>query len=178
MARQRPTPFPPSHRARRRSAAAPQTTGAAPRGTRRIPQARTEHGTVYTAANKQLLQHIYAELAQGNSRPLLDAMAEDFTWTIRGRTPWSRTYRGKRAVREELLKPLFANFADRYTASIRRILADGDHVVVEFRGRVTTRAGKPYHNEYCMVYRLVGGKLHEVTEYLDTELVTAVLSPP
>ena len=32
--------------------------------------------------------------------------------------------------------------------------------------------------EYCFVYRLEGGKIREVTEYLDTELVTRVLVPP
>lgn len=131
-----------------------------------------------TTANKQLLQQLYAELALGNSRPFLDSMAEDFCWTIQGSTAWSRSYRGRRAVREELLKPLFANFADRYTAAASRILADEDCVVVECQGRVTTRRGQPYHNRYCIVYRLAGGKLVEATEYLDTELVTAVLDPP
>jgi uncharacterized protein len=133
---------------------------------------------VSTAANKQLLQHIYAELAQGNSRPFLDSMAEDFCWTVQGNTAWSRSYRGRQAVREELLKPLFANFADRYTATASRILADEDCVVVECQGRVTTRRGQPYNNRYCLVYRLAGGKLAEVTEYLDTELVSAVLDAP
>lgn len=130
------------------------------------------------AANKQLLQHIYAELALGNSRPFLDSMAEDFSWTVQGSTAWSRTYRGRHAVREQLLKPLFANFADRYTATASRILAADDCVVVECQGRVTTTAGKPYHNRYCMVYRLAGGQLRELTEYLDTELVTAALGAP
>ena len=130
------------------------------------------------AANKQLLHHIYAELAAGNSRPFLDSMAEDFCWTIQGSTAWSRSYRGRQAVREELLKPLFANFADRYTVSASRILADEDCVVVECQGRVTTRRGQPYNNRYCLVYRLAGGKLVELTEYLDTELVSAALDAP
>jgi uncharacterized protein len=131
-----------------------------------------------TAANKQLLQHIYDELAKGNSRPLLDAMAEDFCWTVQGSNAWSRSYRGKRAVVEELLKPLSANFADQYTASASRIIAEDDCVVVECQGRVTTRSGKPYHNRYCMVYRLADGKLRDLTEYMDTELVSAVLNAP
>lgn len=131
-----------------------------------------------TAANKQLLQQIYAELALGNSRPFLDSMAEEFCWTVQGSTAWSRTYRGRHAVREELLKPLFANFSSRYTAAASRIIAEDDCVVVECRGHVTTRRGQPYDNTYCMVYRLAGGKLVEVTEYLDTELVTAALDAP
>jgi ketosteroid isomerase-like protein len=40
------------------------------------------------------------------------------------------------------------------------------------------KTGKPYNNNYCCIYRIVGGKLQELTEYLDTELVTAVLQDP
>jgi ketosteroid isomerase-like protein len=128
--------------------------------------------------NKRLVEHIFAELAKGNGRPFADTMADDFTWTIKGRTAWSRTYRGKAAVRSELLDPLFAQFADQYTNTARRIIADGDHVVVEAEGKVTTKGGKRYDNAYCFVLRLADGRLRELTEYLDTELVTAALEPP
>jgi ketosteroid isomerase-like protein len=50
--------------------------------------------------------------------------------------------------------------------------------VVECRGKVTTKTGKPYNNTYCWVCRLVDGKLTELTEYLDTELVATTLLPP
>jgi ketosteroid isomerase-like protein len=36
-----------------------------------------------------------------------------------------------------------------------------------------TKTGKPYNNTYCNVFKVVGGKIKEITEYLDTELVTA-----
>ncbi len=32
--------------------------------------------------NKKLMQRIFGELAQGNSRPLVESMAEDFQWTV------------------------------------------------------------------------------------------------
>jgi ketosteroid isomerase-like protein len=60
----------------------------------------------------------------------------------------------------------------------QRILADGDFVVVEARGANVTKTGAPYNNNYCFVFRLAGGKLAEVTEYMDTELVTAALGDP
>ena len=41
------------------------------------------------------------------------------------------------------------------------------------RGKSGTKSGKRYDNEYCWVYRLSGGKIVEINEYLDTELVTA-----
>ena len=36
------------------------------------------HPITETAANKQFMQHIFAELANGHRKPFADAMAEDF----------------------------------------------------------------------------------------------------
>lgn len=44
---------------------------------------------------------------------------------------------------------------------------------MQAHGKATTKAGKPYNNTYCQVYRITDGKVREVTEYLDTELVTS-----
>ena len=130
------------------------------------------------AQNKQLMQEIFSELSQGNTEPFRDAMADDFHWTIIGSTEWSGTYRGKHAVLTELMAPLFAQFAERYTNTADRLIAEGDHVVVQCRGRVTTKAGKDYNNTYCYVCRLADGRLRELTEYCDTDLIATVLAPP
>ncbi len=128
--------------------------------------------------NKQLMRTIFSELAKGNGKPFSEAMADDFCWTVTGSTAWSRTYRGKQAVMDELMRPLFAQFADRYVNSASRIVAEDDIVVVECKGRVTTRSGKPYNNTYCYVCRLEGGKLKELTEYCDTALIADALGEP
>lgn len=125
--------------------------------------------------NKQLMKGIFAELSQGNSQPFLDALGDDVRWTISGSSKWSRTFEGKQAVLTQLMAPLFALFADRYKAVPSRIIAEGDYVVVEAKGSVTTKTGKPYNNSYCWIFRIEGGKVREITEYLDTELVTAAL---
>ena len=127
------------------------------------------------AENKQLMQNIFSELSKGNGKPFVESLANDFCWTITGSTKWSRTYRGKQEVIAELLRPLFAQFADQYTNTAHRFIAEDDYVVVECRGRVTTKSGAPYNNMYCWVCRVAGGKLQELTEYMDTELVSAAL---
>ncbi len=129
-------------------------------------------------ANKQLFHEIFAGLSVGDGRLFIDSMAEDFCWTIIGSTAWSGTYRGKEAVRMKLLRPLLAQFAERYSHTLHRIVAEGDYVVVECRGRVTTTTGRPYNNTYCWVCRVGNGKLKELTEYMDTELVATALLPP
>lgn len=131
-----------------------------------------------TAHNKQVMQHIFDELARGNGAPFLESLADDCSWTMTGTTAWSKTYRGKAAILGELLRPLMAKFADQYTNTAHRLIAEDDFVVVECRGRVTTKTGVPYHNTYCWVCRLADGKIRELTEYMDTALVASALGEP
>jgi len=125
--------------------------------------------------NKRLLQEIFAELATGNTQPFAEALAENIRWTISGSTDWSRTYDGLEAVRTELLAPLREHFADQYRNEAKRFIAEDDLVVVEARGSVMTKSGKPYNNSYSFIFRIGEGKIAEVTEYCDTELVSTVL---
>jgi ketosteroid isomerase-like protein len=128
--------------------------------------------------HKQLMEGVFAELSQGNGQPFMDALADDVRWTVIGSSPWSRTYAGKREVVEQLMRPLFSQFADQYTARAIRVLAEDDVVVVEARGQVNTKSGRPYNQTYCYVFRLADGQVRELTEYLDTELVNQALEPP
>lgn len=130
-----------------------------------------------TSGHKALMQRVFEELSQGNSSPFMDALGDDVRWTIIGTTRWSRTFVGKDAVLSELLQPLRALMAERIKVTARRILADGDCVVVEATGRAVTRAGVPYNNTYCWIFRFESGKVREMTEYLDTALVEAALTP-
>ncbi len=129
-------------------------------------------------ANKQLVQHMFNELANNNPRPLLDGMADDFRFVIIGSTKWSRAYEGKQVVLDELFAPLMAAIDGRLRNTPVRFIADGDFVVVETRGSNRTKRGMDYNNTYCNVLRLEGGKLKEWTEYSDTQLVAAVLGDP
>jgi len=129
------------------------------------------------AGNRQLLQDIFAALAKSDAKPFVDAMADDFRWTMHGSNKWSKVYDGKAAVLGELFPALRRKMV-RVTTIAHRFIADGDCVAVEARGANVTRAGVHYNNNYCFVFRLAGGKLGEVTEYMDTELVTAVLGDP
>jgi uncharacterized protein len=129
-------------------------------------------------SNKQLMQDIFDELAKGNGKPFVDAMADDFSWIIPGHSTWSGAWRGKQVVRSELLRPLFERFETTYTNVASRFTAEGDIVVVECQGQVMTKSGKPYNNTYCYVCRLADGKLRELTEYMDTELAASALGAP
>lgn len=127
------------------------------------------------AENKKLMQEIFSGLAEGDSKLFVESMDDGFRWTVTGQTKWSRTYEGKQAVLTELFGVLRARMADRIRTTAQRFIAEEDLVVVEARGNNTTKTGRAYNNRYCFVFRIAGGRLQEVTEYLDTELVTAAL---
>ncbi|MEO8386578.1 MAG: nuclear transport factor 2 family protein [Betaproteobacteria bacterium] len=130
------------------------------------------------AANKQILQNVFAEMAEGNTARFRDCLSDDISWSFKGSTKWTMTYRGKQAVLRELLGPIFAQFANQYTSTAERFVADEDLVVVETRGNVMTKSGRAYCNKYCYVCRMRDGKIIELTEYMDTALADAVLADP
>jgi ketosteroid isomerase-like protein len=131
-----------------------------------------------TDANKDLMRRIFDGLARGDARLFLDSLDEATVWRMIGTTPWSGVYTGKAAIRRDLLTPLFAQFADQYVNVADTIVAEGDTVVVECRGKVTTKTGKRYDNTYCWVCRLADGKIASLTEYMDTQLVAEALEAP
>ena len=131
-----------------------------------------------TRENKRLLEEIFDALAEGDPRPLTDAMCEDFRWRFAGEWSWARDWgSSKRDVRRNLLAPLMAQFAA-YRCRAEEIIADGDRVVVRAIAEATTTGGDSYPQAYCYVFRLTDGCITEVLEYCDTALVERVLALP
>ncbi len=128
--------------------------------------------------NKTILAAIFAETARGNGRPFVEALADDVRWTIIGSTPWSRTYVGKPSVINELLRPLGRQLGGASIIKANHFIAEGDEVVVQGTGHNTTVSGKKYENSYCWVIRMRDGKMSELTEYADTQLIASALEDP
>ena len=128
--------------------------------------------------NKRLMGEAFDALEKGNGGPFVGALAEDVRWTIIGDGDWSGTWEGFDSVRRDLLDPLLAQFETTYRATAVHLIAEGDRVVIEFRGNVITKSGKAYRNTYCYVCRIEDGKVKELTEYCDTQLIVEALAPP
>ena len=105
---------------------------------------------------------------------ILGTMSDDVRWTLIGTTKFSGTMNGKQEIVEKLFKPIFAQLETPGSNVIDNIIAEGDYVVVQQRGTGRrTKSGKDYNNTYCIVYKIAEGKIKEITEYCDTELVTS-----
>jgi ketosteroid isomerase-like protein len=122
--------------------------------------------------NKEIIRNMFAELSKGNGQAFLDRMADGVRFTIIGNTRFSGTFNGKQEFIEKVLRPLSAELEGGLTITPENLIAEGDYVVMQARGNSRTKAGGTYNNTYCQVFRLANGKVQEVTEYLDTELVT------
>ncbi len=128
--------------------------------------------------NKAILVGIFAETAKGNGRPFVEALADDVRWTIIGSTAWSKTYVGKASVVDDLLRPLGSQLGGANIVEAHHFIAEGDDVVVQATGHNVTASGKSYENAYCWVIRMRDGKMSELTEYADTQLIASVLEKP
>jgi ketosteroid isomerase-like protein len=131
-----------------------------------------------TQTNRARIAAVWEAMANGDGASFGEAMTDDFTWRMMGTTAWSGAYAGKADVRGRMLKALFDQFATPYRSVARRIHADGDFVIVECQGEVTTKRGLAYNNTYCFVIRMREGQMSELTEYFDSALVDRALEAP
>jgi uncharacterized protein len=133
-----------------------------------------------TASNKKLIQDIFA--AAGAPDPavrdrslFVASLADDATWTVTGQYSWSRTFTGKESILNDLHGHVRTRLAERTRTIAHRFIADGDYVVVEAKGDNVTREGVRYDNDYCLVFRLEGGKIKKIREYCDSVLTERAL---
>lgn len=122
---------------------------------------------------KTTVRNAFRALGEGDGAPLFDMLDDAVEWTIIGNTRFSGVFHGKADVLERLLAPLRALLDGHLHITVDNILADGDYVVVQGHGASRTRAGGTYDNAYCWVYRWRGDRIVALTEYLDTEVITA-----
>ena len=120
------------------------------------------------AENKEIVRKI-----SSGEVGLLDYWAEDGVWII----PGLATYKGKREIAAKLVDPFSDLMVSEGRVVVTNMIAEGDYVVVEQHAKDRiTKTGKSYNNTYCMVYKIVDGKVRQVTEYCDTALVKSVFS--
>lgn len=123
--------------------------------------------------NKQIVNDFYAAANRGDTQGFMDKLAEEVKWTNIGSTKFSGTCVGKGELGSKLLLPLFGQLKNGIAAVVHNVIAEGDFVVVQLSGQAETKDGRPYNNTYCHIFTIRDGKIAEVMEYMDTELVTA-----
>ncbi|MGH3807316.1 MAG: nuclear transport factor 2 family protein [Pseudonocardiaceae bacterium] len=111
-------------------------------------------------------------LAGGDYPRMLSNLSEDIRFYVIGSTPYSGLFVGRQALLDKVLLPMGRQRdAGGFAEEIINLIAEGDLVVTESRGRKTTVTGQQYNNEYLFIYRLQAGRITEWRCYLDTQLL-------
>lgn len=124
--------------------------------------------------NKQLVRDTWGAVSKGDVEGFMARLADDVTWTFFGSHRFAGTFCGKDELVAKLFAPLGEVLADGIKVHIDTLTAEGERVVLEARGEAQTKDGRAYNNSYCIVVTLRDGKVSQVREYLDAELVTRV----
>jgi ketosteroid isomerase-like protein len=125
--------------------------------------------------NKKLMEKLFAGVAAGERELFIETIADDVTMCVTGQYSWSQTFKGKASLLRDLYGHLRTLLVEPRRTNAFRFIADGDYVVVEAKGDMVTKEGVRYDNDYCLIYRLVNGKIVEIREYQDSTLCERVL---
>jgi len=60
---------------------------------------------------------------------------------------------------------------------MKRVVAEGDAVVLEFEGNAILSSGEPYCNQYIFIFTFTNGKISQLNEYFCTVLADKVMLP-
>ena len=124
---------------------------------------------------KKVVQQFWDDFSAGDFEGAFQLLADDIVLTVQGSHGLSGTYRGKDELRSKVLEPEL-ELIEPLKVTVQELIAEGNTVVCLAAG--STRAkktGKPYNNQYAMVYRIRNGKIAEIIEYLDTALTETVM---
>ena len=119
-------------------------------------------------ANKQLVQRYLRAMSSGDPA-LPDLLTDDVTWWVPPSSPLGGLKQGKQQV-----LALMASGVGLYDTSVpfeievEAMVADAEWVAVQLVMSAQTAKGAAYRNYYHFAFRVRGGKICAVKEYLDT----------
>jgi ketosteroid isomerase-like protein len=127
------------------------------------------------ASNKDLIRETYEAAGAEKGERLLAALAPDASWTEAAGFPYAGTYVGSEAILAGVFQRLAAEWSD-YRAEAHTYLEDGDRVAAFGVYSGTYRAtGKAMTATFAHLYRLEGGKIVSMEQYVDTLIVSRAM---
>lgn len=112
-------------------------------------------------------------IGRGDATAIADTYAEDGKLYTMGNTLVSGTY--DKAQIREFAGSVLASFPGGLNYTVLNLTAENDRVAVEAIGEGVHVSGKPYKNHYHFLFVWRDGKILQLKEYMDTELVTEVI---
>ena len=129
-----------------------------------------------TTDSLDIIRATYEGSSEQNGKRLQQALAADARWTEAAGFPYAGTYIGP----EEILSRVFQRLAtewEGYQAKAHTYLADGDRVVAFGVYSGTYRkTGKTMAASFAHLYRLEGGKIVSMEQYVDSAMVRQAMT--
>lgn len=124
-------------------------------------------------ANKKFVTDFFEALNTGDVDRIVAAYTDDGQLKTMGNTLISGAY-GRDAI-AAAAGGIYDVFPEGLRFSITGIVADENKVAVEAESEGEHISGQTYANQYHFLFELRDGKIAQLKEYMDTELVTDVL---
>lgn len=123
-----------------------------------------------TESGKSVVRRYVAAVQDGDERTIRELFAQDATWTLAaGELPIAGVWRGRDAILDEFLATALGYYQpDSIRIEVTGMIAEGDRVVLQWTSRALTHDGRPYENDCIAVFRIRGGRIETVREYMDT----------
>ena len=127
-------------------------------------------------ANKHVVREFLKHMSAMNAPEIAKWITDDFTVVHKG----SSVLRGSYSLADlpALVDKLTATLPNGIRLTIIDMFAERDAVLCEAKGTSTSASGKPYNNEYLLLFRVRDGRVASMTEYLDSKLVDEVFAAP
>lgn len=117
--------------------------------------------------NRQIVTEAFDRWTAGGTSFFNDLLAENVVWRIKGSGTGAGEFDGRETFLERAVRPLAARLSTPVRPTAVNVLADGDHVIVQWEGSGVARDGRDYANSYVWILRMQDGRAAEVTAFLD-----------
>ena len=126
------------------------------------------------STNKQVLQRYIAALQAGDPHALEAFFAADASWMLQaGHLPMSGTWVGRDRIKDGFFATAMSLYEPgSVEIEVTAMIAQDDHVVLQWTSRAKTRDGRPYENGCIGVFTIRDRRITAVREYMDTLYVS------
>jgi ketosteroid isomerase-like protein len=135
----------------------------------------TVSGTQQTSA--ELVRHFFETLSTGDLERVRLLFHEDATWAVMADgIPGAGTHVGRDTIVDAFLAPVRGMFEPGDPkVTIDSLVAEGNLVAVEARGRGRFADGREYSNRYAFVLEVQDGLVVAIREYLDSYYISTLV---
>lgn len=123
---------------------------------------------------RAVIERFLEAINAGDQESVLACLAPDMHFWMPGSTEIHGHFDGIDEFTQVSLG-VFERLSEQIVLTVDNLIIGGEYAAGQARGTARTKKGEPYNNNYCFIWRVQNGRITEMTEYHDTDLVRRVL---